>query len=227
MRAEPCWTIVPIVIKPDALDDTAPFVSGAIAQDFGIYLAHGLDRLKTPDYEPRVAASRGGAALARQHVLGDLTAAPWYTLAVRDLLGCQHALRKLANEWAEKERVAVVDLIEQSCEALGFQRVCSVDLICSLDDYYTLYRDTGQPDMHPRMIEYFVGKRIRCILLCGDQENSALHILKAYLRRVMRYPTPESYNIQNWLHVTNPDASNFAELLRMFHSPGNCVAAGG
>ena len=92
----------------------------------------------------------------------------------------------------------------------------SVDHTFTADDFEAVYGRGDDPSTHPEAREFFVGSRVRMVLLCGQQENSALQVMKTYLRRVPRYTTPESYNLRNWLHVTNPDAWNYPDLIRRF-----------
>jgi hypothetical protein len=218
-----CWTVVPVFLKPDALEGPATTVSGPLAADFAGYLSSALDSLSSAGYQPHVPASAGAAELARNHVMAESRAISWYVLRTCELEACQTRLRSLAVEWAAARILPVEQVIRQACIALGFHVVLATDRVVTMEDYEAIYGDTDEPDMHPRMQAYIVGRRIRLLLLCGMQENSALHTMKAYLRRVMRYPTAEAYRIENWLHVTNPDASNYPELLAMFGPAGTAT----
>lgn len=216
MNLVSCWTIVPIVLKPDALEGTSTNVSGLLAADFAFYLSDALDPDSPAAYQPHVPESEGAAELARNHVLAESRAFPWYVVRTRELESCQARLRFLAAGWAKLETLPVATVITEACVALGFHVVMSDDRIVTRDVYQALYGDTDEPSMHPRMQAYMMSRRVRLILLCGPQENSTLQMMKTYLRRVMRYPTADTYRIENWLHVTNPDAANYPELLSMF-----------
>lgn len=210
------WTVVPIVLKPDALEGPATSVIGPLAADFASYLCDALDPSSPPAHEPYVAESEGAAELARNHIIAESRAFPWYVLNLRQLESCRCRLRTLAAAWVKLENLPVVNVITEACMALGFDVVLSDDRIVTTEVYQALYGDTDEPSMHPKMRAYMMQRRVRLILLCGPQENSALQIMKTYLRRIMRYPTAASYRIENWLHVTNPDAANYPQLLSMF-----------
>lgn len=214
MREESFWNTVPIFLKPDALVGTCTTVPGGLAADYAMYLSAALAHLDEPkNYHPFFDASPQGARNAREHVLKEMRELPWYTLSLKSVRSCQERLHGLHSSWSKSPEVEVSTIVSESCSALGFEIALVVDRILNADDYWSFYKDSDEPHMHPLMERYLVGNPVRLILLCGRQENSALQVMKTYLRRVMRYPT-EAPKIQNWLHVTDPDASNFPDVLR-------------
>lgn len=209
------WTVVPIMLKPDALDGPANTVAGPQAADFAIYLASALDGLRLPDYRPLVAASREGAERARERVLAEMATCRWYRMSWRDVDGCRQRLHALHRRWAPTGKVQVAEVVREATAAIGFHVAAATDRVVTLADYDVFYGDSPEPDMHTRMQQYLLGRPVRLILLCGQQENSALHVMKTYLRRVMRYPTSPHVGLENWCHVTNPDAPNFPQFVRL------------
>lgn len=218
LRVASCWSVIPIVLKPDALEGDATLVQGALAADFAALLSIALDGQSSDNFEPLVSSSTEGEERARKHAQGEMDAIWWYTREILDAPRCKQRLQRLQAKWGNVRVLPVAEVIADACVAVGFDIVSSVDRILSLCEYMQMYRDTTKPAMHEKMTQFMVGKRVRHILLCGKQQNSALQLLKTYMRYVMRYPTTKP-QIENWLHVTNPDASNYSELLRI------CVAS--
>ena len=214
------WSIVPIFLKPDALSGETASVSGAVAADFAIYLAAALDSLSLPDYRPFVETSRSGAERAQRHAGNEMHAIWWYTAQLQSVVECQRRLHELHMRWANNASIDIPNVVLEASQALGFQLIHSVDRIVSTSEYLAFYGDTDRPEMHGIMRPYLLGKPIRLLLLCGQQENSALQIMKTYARYVMRYHSTK-LRIENWIHVTNPDAANYPELLRMFAEAGS------
>jgi predicted SAM-dependent methyltransferase len=212
------WTIVPVMLKPDALIAS---VAGSAAADFAMYLAQGLDHLKIAESSPRHPSSKIGAIQARDYLIRQMLESAWFTLHLFDVEESQRALLELESKWAEAESVDVPDLIRQTACALGFTAVAIVERAMTLGDYYAVYGDSDEPEMHPAMQAYLVGMPVRMYLYCGLQNSSALQVMKAYIRWVLRYPGVESPPpIQNWIHVNDPDASNLIGLLSRFFGHG-------
>ncbi len=209
------WSIVPVVLKPDALEGENCAVPGTLAADFCAYLAADLDSGNLPLRAPHHEGSAAGAELARRHVSGEAGAFEWYAWPVRNVRDCRKRLEELYEIWRLIPSVEIPDVVVQASSALGFEAVHSFDRVLDMDDYMAFYRDTPRPELHPRMQKYLIGKKARLILLCGLQENSALQAMKTYLRRVMLHPTGKS-DSGNWIHVTNADAANYPELMRLF-----------
>jgi hypothetical protein len=218
------WSIVPTFLKPDALEGDKSAVAGQLAADFAGYLSAGLDESGRNSYEPHFPGSEIGADLARKHVEGEANAFSWYAWPPRNVPECRRRLAALHAEWSGLVTLDIPRLAVQASAALGFVDTHAYDHTLSMSDYMMFYGDTPRPDLHPRMQKYLVNKRVRLLLLCGQQENSALQAMKVYMRRVMLHPTGKS-NGGNWMHVTNPDARNYAEQIGMFTSPysGSCT----
>lgn len=209
------WSVVPIFLKPDALEGDATTVAGEIAADFVHYLREAVDSLSFPDdYVPRVEQSRNGALRAHRHATNEMTAISWYVLPLQDVRSVQDRLDELEREWAAAGRLRVGDLLVQTCMALGFRILQDRDRVLTAHDYGVLY-GSSDLDTLEKMRPFLVGKRVRLLVLCGQQENSALQIMKTYARYVMRYPTAR-VRMENWIHVSNPDEFNYPELLKMF-----------
>jgi len=210
-----CWSIVPVLLKPDALTGDATHVGGLLAADFAALLSARLRDPVFEGYQPFVTTSLQGAARAKQHSDAEMKAIWWYTPEIKDLPGCHVRLHELHDKWKDADTVPVAQIIADASVALGFAIAVSVDRALTQAECLAFYRDTDQPDMHEKMQRFMVGQTVRFMLLCGQQENAALQLMKTYLRYVMRYPAAKR-QIQNWIHVTNPDASNYPELLRMY-----------
>ena len=117
--------------------------------------------------------------------------------------------------WSSEQHVGVPELVHQAALALGFEIAQTRDRTLTVEDYMAFYRYTDEPDMHERMRRYLVGRPTRLLLACGQQQLSVLHTMKIYLRLVVRYPIARP-RMQNWIHVTDGDAVNYPELLRMY-----------
>lgn len=213
------WTVVPMFLKPDALEGDHTKVKGPIAADFAAALA---ERLGTK-LEHSLSTSDSGAGVARatERTASEIKKYAWLSDRVADGPRCGVRLGALRAIWMGVAEVAVADVVCAATQALGFEIAQSADRILTLDDYMAFYRYTDEPDMHERMKQYMLGKRVRLLLACGHQELSVLHIMKIYMRMVIRYPV-EKPRMQNWLHVTDGDAPNYPELLRMFVD-GACI----
>lgn len=203
------WSIVPVFLKPDALEGENSVMPGRRAADFAMFLAAGLDEPDRLAYDPCFPESAAGAGLARRHVAGESGAFSWYEWPPADVPGCQRRLAELHAEWAGLPSVDVPRIVTRASAALGFEVTQVTDMILTLDDYMVFYGDTPRPDLHPRMQRYLVDRPIRLLMMCGKQQNSALQAMKTYLRRVLVHHSGRSSDGGNLIHVTNPDASNY------------------
>ncbi|MBB2910622.1 hypothetical protein FHS43_001885 [Streptosporangium becharense] len=210
------WSIVPVFLKPDALEGENSVMPGRRAADFAMFLAAGLDEPDRLAYDPCFPESAAGAGLARRHVAGESGAFSWYEWPPADVPGCQRRLAELHAEWAGLPSVDVPRIVTRASAALGFEVTQVTDMILTLDDYMVFYGDTPRPDLHPRMQRYLVDRPIRLLMMCGKQQNSALQAMKTYLRRVLVHHSGRSSDGGNLIHVTNPDASNYPELMRFY-----------
>ena len=209
------WSIVPIFLKPDALEGEFTEVSGDTAADFAGYFAAALVDWHASSYIPILPSSKKGALRAKEHAGGEMRAIPWYKYPVLDAEDCYERLMQLHERWKHSSKIAIAEVVSSACQALGFHIVHSLDRVVTEADYMAFYGDTDQPDMHPKMTKYLLFKPIQLLLLCGKQENSALQLMKVFARYIMKF-AEQPYSIENWIHVTNPDASNYHHLLAMF-----------
>jgi hypothetical protein len=215
------WSIIPVMLKPDALEGHHTRIPGPSAADFAAHLAAAIDSRPEPCVVPLVPTSRAAAERARVHVTNEIAALDWYLPQIRDVPNCQRRLDELRAEWQNASSLAVADVIIASCVALGFTVTLSRSVTLTEADYAVVYRDTDPSPTDDERRRYLIGRPTTLLLLCGRQENSALQMMKTYLRYVCRYPT-ENARVENWVHVTNPNASNYPELLMMFAERQPC-----
>ncbi|MBB5979885.1 hypothetical protein [Kribbella solani] len=202
-------------MKPDALGGATSVVDGKLAGDFCMHLAGFVNSEVQLNFTPNFENTIYGAELARRHVGAEADAFSWYKWPITDGASCQARLVELAPRIASRGEIKLVEIVQCVSLALGFEETMSTEHVLSVEDYMAFYRYTNRPDLHPRMQDYLVGKRVRLIMMCGQQENSALQAMKTFLRRVMLHHTGKS-NGGNWIHVTNPDVPNYPELLRLY-----------
>ena len=208
-------SVVPVMLKPDALDGEWTSVPGPLAADFAGYLSGAVESRSLGNDQALAASSPTGAARALADVEYERRLYAWYALLLQAITDCRERLATLQQRWASLPSVVVPEIVADAIVVLGFDIVGVADHVLSIDDDLLFCRHASQPSLHEKMQPYLIGRRVRLLLACGQQENSALQMMKTYLRTVVRYPL-EEVTYQNWLHITDPDSAHYAALLRMY-----------
>lgn len=221
------WSVVPVMLKPDSLIGERASVDGGLAADYGVFFAAALDDLSLPDrYAPRCLGSTAAAIAAARHAKNEMDEITWYASLVQRKEECQRNLRAVAQCWGQEPRVSVSGVIENSIRALGFRIVSTCERTLRVDDYKAMYGDTRRTaEVSAGLQESLVGKVARMLLLCGHQENSALQLLKIYLRYILGGASANN-RVRNWFHVTNPNAAFYAECIAMCTGVPFCLVDG-
>jgi hypothetical protein len=208
-----------VFIKPDGLVGPGSLVDRELVVDFLNCLALALSDLDGyAAYAPRRHSTPGAVALANVHILEEVGEEDWYNLEFAAVTEAQKRLQALARNYdcpGDPEAMTVV--IEATICALGFTLSDRVDHVLTRDEFDALYRDSDAPlkTLGPQLVAYLVGHQIRILLLRGIQTNSALQIMKEYLRRIIRYPTGDYNALQNYLHVCDPDGRDVDVLIQI------------
>lgn len=207
-----------VFLKPDALEGTYARVdSGAAADLFQCLALAVVDISATYRASWRLPSTAEAVHHSNIHILEEAGEEEWYTLELKETKWCATQLRELEHEYASRNsRPAIEEIFLDALRALGFEIAATLRITMSEHDYEQIYCDWDMPVDKAKMTRYLVGQDIVVMRLVGLQENSALQILKEYLRRILRYHGASYNALQNYVHVSDvggPEIPYLAELL--------------
>ncbi|MBY5935060.1 hypothetical protein KUV51_18795 [Tateyamaria omphalii] len=209
------WSIVPLVLKPDALTGRFSRIDGKLAHDFVRLFAYYLNGKNGDVPTPKVPASVRWAAAADDHFWmkaqrAELT--EWYGAPPIRSQECQMCLDELANRLGTCTEISISDLVHQTTQCVGFQRFFTGRQLLSMRTYRLLYGHKWDLEFQGRVQDYLVGNEVEVHLYAGMQENGILQRMKTFLRFVCRRQIDDA-NFANWLHVSDANDENMSLLL--------------
>ena len=215
VRLTAYWSIVPLVLKPDALYGRFTHIDANLAHDFICLFAYYLDDRSGPIPVTKVPDSAYWAEAADEHFWRKAQRAEltdWYGAPPIKSQECQERLMKLADRLDVGKELSIRELIHQTTQCVGFERFFGRRQMLSMQTYRLLYGNKWDLEFQRRVQDYLIGNEIEIYLYAGMQENGILQRMKTFLRFVCRRQIDDS-NFANWVHISDANDENMPLLL--------------
>ncbi len=204
----------PIFFKPDALSGEFAFADPTTVRDFIECLVAYLRGCPLPSsYYLQDPTSINAAITAFKQSTERAATESSFAAPVRREQVCERNLRGVSAFYTNvSDRTSTRIAIERAVCSFGYRITRRKTHIITLKDIESIYHQAIKetPLLKEGLRGYLENKKILLILLEGDQEISALQVIKTYARYFFRYRPGEQHRLENLMHV--PDQTDAAYL---------------
>lgn len=208
-----------MMLKPDALHGASAIVTNDRCSDYLRHLSAALKgSVELPGHVPctPLAAETSAAAWAR--VRWALDRQPWLRLEEIEVEPATSRLDALADGLDLAGSSAVKTLVFDTVRALGFEIRTMQPRRMTLEDCQRLYPSICSARFFSKMSDYMVDREVLFLMVVGQQSPAALHVMKTYLRKFLKYPGEQEIEMRNYLHVPDLGADESAFMFEVLDS---------